>query len=100
MVPRQDLFHGRLSIIRPLAYLNKDHVSQIAANLQLEPVRVRCPLSEKTRRLDIRNILADLYEKIPDAKQHIFAALGNVRNEYLLSPVNRKRQEKGCKSAD
>lgn len=93
MVPRQDLFGGRLSLIRPLAFLNKKDISKIAHDLQLKPVRSKCPLSEKTRRMDIRNILEELYAKIPEARPHIFAALSNVRHEYLLKPVRKSQTE-------
>lgn len=89
MVPRQDLFAGRLSLIRPLAFLTKEDIIAIAKKLQVEPVRTKCPLSEKTRRMDIRNILDELYTKIPGAKPHIFAALSNVRHEYLLKQVQK-----------
>ncbi len=89
MVPRQDLFEGRLSLIRPLAFLTKKDISSIAHSLQLKPVRTKCPLSEKTRRMDIRNVLDKLYSVVPDARPLIFAALSNVRHEYLLKPVRK-----------
>jgi len=90
MVPRQDIFAGRLSLIRPLAFLTKKDITCIARKLDLKPIRSRCPLSENTRRMDVRNILEEVYKAIPDAKPHIFAALANVRHEYLLKPAGRK----------
>lgn len=86
MVPRQDLFDGRLSLIRPLSFLNKEDILDIAQALNITPVRTSCPLSEKTRRMDVRNVLGHLYEAIPDAKSRIFAAMSNVRHDYLLKP--------------
>jgi len=84
MVPRQDLFSGRLSLIRPLAYLNKAEIEQVGRNLGLEPVRSTCPLSDQTRRRDIHQLAEHIYQQIPGSKEHIFAALGNIRQEYLL----------------
>lgn len=95
MVPRQDLFDGRLSLIRPLAYFSKEDILTIAGQLDINPVRSKCPLSEKTKRLDVRHALEKLYSIIPAAKPHIFAALGNVRQEYLLKPVSVKQKGKG-----
>lgn len=98
MVPRQDLFAGRLALIRPMAFLDKSEIIALAAELQFAPVRINCPLSEKTKRLEIRQVLADLYERIPVAKTRIFSALSNVRQEYLLKApgggqeVNRGRR--------
>lgn len=86
MVPRQDLFAGRLALIRPLAYLDKEEIQQLAGTLGLSPVRSFCPLGEQTRRREVRQALADLYRRIPQARTRIFTALGNVRHEYLLRP--------------
>ncbi|MDK9709403.1 MAG: tRNA 2-thiocytidine biosynthesis protein TtcA [Desulforhopalus sp.] len=84
MVPRQDLFGGTLSIIRPMAYLEKHEVRQIAEELQLHPVKNSCPLSDDTRREKVRALLERLYHDEPQAKSSVFAALSNVRREYLL----------------
>ena len=85
MVPKQDLFGGTLSIIRPMAYLEKYEVQEIAAGLQLTPVKNLCPLSDDTRREKVRTLLDKLYKDEPGAKQSLFAALSNVRKDYLLS---------------
>ncbi|MCI5158648.1 MAG: PP-loop domain-containing protein [Candidatus Electrothrix sp. AUS1_2] len=84
MRPKQVLFSGRLALIRPLAYLLKEEIRDIGRRLGLEPVASDCPLSERTRRQDIRGLLAHIYEQIPGSREHIFAALGNIRQDYLL----------------
>jgi tRNA 2-thiocytidine biosynthesis protein TtcA len=84
MVPRQDLFGGTLAIVRPMAYLEKTDVEQLAGDLQLQPVKNLCPLSEDTRREKVRSLLQRFYEDEPSAKSSVFAALSNVRREYLL----------------
>lgn len=89
MVPRQDLFKGSLALIRPLSFLNKEDIYMISARLHLKPVRSKCPLSEQTKRMDIRNLLDEMYIKMPEARSHIFAALSNVRHDYLLKPASK-----------
>jgi tRNA 2-thiocytidine biosynthesis protein TtcA len=89
MRPRQDLFSGRLSLIRPLAYLRKNEIISIANRLGFRPVLSNCPLSEKTRRQDIRELLELIYDRIPGSRAQIFAALGNVRLDYLLNPLRK-----------
>lgn len=84
MVPKQELFDGRLSIIRPLAYLDKEEVIAIAESQGLCPVANLCPLADDTRRETVRAILADIYEREPEAKRSVFAALANVRKGYML----------------
>lgn len=84
MVPKQDLFGGTLSIVRPMAYLEKSEVCEIAAGLKLEVVKNLCPLSDDTRREKVRALLQTLYQDEPAAKNSLFAALSNVRSDYLL----------------
>ena len=100
MVPRQDLFSGRLALIRPLSFLTKKDINIIAGKLHLQPVRSQCPLSEQTGRMDIRNFLDELYAKIPEARSHIFAALSNVRHDYLLKPAVKVQSGEGEDHAD
>lgn len=84
MLPRQDLFGGKLSLIRPLAYLEKKDVVKIAAAIGIEPVGNLCPLAGDTRREKVREMLETIYGLEPGAKSSIFSALSNVRDEYLL----------------
>ncbi|WP_456386644.1 tRNA lysidine(34) synthetase [Desulfolithobacter sp.] len=84
MKPRQELFEGRLTIIRPLAGIEKAEIRKIGAAVGVVPVPSSCPLSEQTRRRDVRDVLESIYEQIPGSREHIFAALANVRHEYLL----------------
>jgi tRNA 2-thiocytidine biosynthesis protein TtcA len=85
MVPRQDLFDGKLSLVRPMAYLEKKDVWELATLLKIKPVDNLCPLAEDTRREYVREILTDIYRREPQAKSSIFAALSNVRDGYMLS---------------
>lgn len=84
MVPHQRLFNDSLGIIRPMAYLEKNAVVEIAKGVGLEAVKNYCPLSDHTRREKARSILADIYSKEPEAKRSMFAALSNVRGDYML----------------
>ncbi|MDO5675204.1 MAG: ATP-binding protein [bacterium] len=94
MRPRQDLFDGRLALIRPLAYVEKKEIEAVARANGLKPVPSNCPLAGKTRREDMHSLAAEIYRRIPGAKKNIFAALGNVRADYLLS-ARKPTQHKG-----
>ena len=84
MVPKQNLFNGKLAIIRPLAFLQKSQVQEVAELFNLSPVANPCPLTESTKRQTIRTMMTSLYEKDPHLMSTIFSALGNVKPEYLL----------------
>ncbi len=87
MAPKQELFGGRLALIRPLAMVGKKHIVELGQNLGIIPVANRCPLAADSRREKIRSWLTPLYEKDPALKATIFASLGNVRPDYLLAPL-------------
>jgi len=84
MVPNQKLFNGRLHLIRPMAFLEKEEIIHIADTLAIRPVKNPCPQDEDSKRQEARKIAALLSALDPNAKANIFAALANVREDYLL----------------
>lgn len=84
MLPRQDLFGGRLGLIRILAYLEKSEIVEIARLVDLQAVNSYCPIGEDSRRETVRDLLAQICRQVPGAKNSIFSALGNVREGYML----------------
>ncbi len=84
MMPRQDLFQGKLKILRPMAYLTKDQVYELADVAGITPVKNPCPMASHSKREEVRTLMAELYQRDPKFRGNIFAALANVRTEYLL----------------
>ena len=84
MVPKQNLFNDRLHIIRPMAYLEKKDILEIAAAAGIIPVKNPCPQDRDSKRQTAREIVARLSAIDPKIKSNIFAALANIRPEYLL----------------
>jgi tRNA 2-thiocytidine biosynthesis protein TtcA len=84
MVPKQVLFDGDVEIIRPLAYLDKNDIREVASLVGMDSVKNYCPLEKDTRRETIRSLLTEVYRCEPGAKKSLFHALKNVRHEYLL----------------
>jgi len=83
MKPKQILFDGRLKLLRPLAYLSKDEVWAIGRLWNLRPLPNLCPHAESSRRQTARQIVAAIEQFQPDTKRAVFAALKNVRADYL-----------------
>ena len=84
MMPRQNLFSGRLKIVRPMAYLTKEQVYAVAEIAGVTPVKNLCPMASHSKREEIRRLMATILQLDPKFRANIFAALGNVRTEYLL----------------
>ena len=84
MRPAQEIFAGELTLIRPLAYLNKSDIVDLARAWGMVPVINNCPFEGNTRREKVHNFLEDFYQNEPKARDSLFAALANVRSDYLL----------------
>lgn len=84
MMPKQELFEGRLKILRPMAYLTKDQIQELADIAGIVPVKNPCPMAAKSKREEVRGLVASIYQRDPGFRGNIFAALSNVRSEYLL----------------
>lgn len=84
MLPRQEMFKGLLTIIRPLSYIPKHKIIKACNTLKLQAFSNPCPSAGKTRREEIKKLLDELYKSNKSARSNIFRALGNVKKEYLL----------------
>ncbi len=94
MVPCQPLFEGALKLIRPLAFLDKNQIHNLATTFTLKAITATCPMEEKSRRNHIRNMLTEIYRKEPDIRNNIFASLANVRTDYLLTKQNKPNENR------
>ena len=61
--------------IRPMVYLGEDQVSRAARRLNLPVVKSPCPVDGATRRGEIKALMADICQRIPDARSRMLSAL-------------------------
>ena len=95
MVPKQKLFDGRIHIIRPMAYLEKTDILEIAAAASIVPVKNPCPQDNDSKRQEARRVVALLSGLDTKVKSNIFAALSNIRHDYLLDSHAAPFQSRG-----
>ncbi|MFH1148732.1 MAG: ATP-binding protein [Pseudomonadota bacterium] len=84
MVPRQSLFTGLITVIRPLAFADAERIEAFARRLSFPEIENLCPSSNDSRRKEVREILQSLYRNNKKVKGNILHALSNVRRDYLL----------------
>ena len=91
MRPHQELFSGRLTIIRPLAYLDEDEVVAYCRHHGLPTDSLPCRFQDAVgKRKAMKELLANLQKDNPKVKNSLFHALHNVREEYLPGAFNVK----------
>jgi len=85
MRPRQELFGGRLTILRPLAYIDEADIVSYCCLKQLPLESLPCPYqASDSRRQAMKSLLAGLQAENRQVRDSLFHALWNVRSDYLL----------------
>lgn len=84
MVPRQELFNGRFTVIRPLAMVDETSIRRFARAQEFPRFSNPCPSAGATRRSEIKGLLEELYRSNRKIKGNIYRAMSHVKVEYLL----------------
>ena len=85
MLPVQELFKGKLTIIRPLYLIDQDLIQRYVRTMGWEKIDLGCPTAGSSKREEIRDMLKRLYRTNRKIKGNIFHALQNVNTDYLPS---------------
>lgn len=75
--PKSYLSRKELYVIRPFLYLDEREVKKAVDKFQIPIVKNPCYVDKKTKREEIRNLLMDIYKKIPGARDRILTAIKN-----------------------
>lgn len=84
MSPKQELFGGKIVIIRPLCYVQEDMITRFAKQADFPHHKCACPNSITSRRTKITGIIKDMERICPDVKKNIFRSLKRIKKDYLL----------------
>ena len=86
MVPKQELFSGAVSLIRPLAFADQKEIRAYAKNHSLPIIPSRCPSDGSSKRSFFRNFLSELQRQNKKSKGNIFRALhrDRINLDFLL----------------
>lgn len=84
MVPVQNFFGGKLTVIRPFYLVDEALIRRYAQLMQWPEISLNCPTAGSSKRGEIKNMLKHFYKSNRKIKGNIFHALQNVNTEYLL----------------
>ncbi len=83
MLPRQDLFGGRVAIIRPLYAIPEADTVRFARIHNFPSVSCRCPFDRETKRDFFKRLIFEIERRHPKACLNALRSLENVNEEYL-----------------
>lgn len=84
MKPKQELFDGKLAVIRPLAYIQEKEIEKLAKTKQRKFPHCNCPNNDTSKRAVIKQLIKQLGKKAPHVKKNIFKSVKRVKEDYLL----------------
>lgn len=84
MSPRQELFDGKIVIIRPLVYVDEDMIVRFAKTAGFPHHKCACPNSLTSNRTKMTEIIKELKKLCPDVKTNIFRSVKRIKRDYLL----------------
>jgi tRNA 2-thiocytidine biosynthesis protein TtcA len=85
LLPIQPIAHGRFNFVRPLYYLDKTTILDIARAFDLKSQANSCPYYKESRRELIREKLNDIKERNPDVYTNVFHSIFNIKKTYMPS---------------
>jgi tRNA 2-thiocytidine biosynthesis protein TtcA len=84
MSPKQELFKGKIILIRPLAYTEEHLIRKFVKEQKLATFDCTCPNSVISNRTKMGKIISDLKRICPDVKKNIFRSIKRIKKNYLL----------------
>jgi len=95
MNPSQELFKGRLTIIRPLSYVEEDMVSDFAKESKFPSKLCKCPYGKTSKRQYIKEFIKKTNESLngPDVRTNIFKSITRIKEGYIELKEETMEQE-------
>ena len=89
MKPKQDLFEGKIALIRPLAYVRETAMEELARQLDITSVgQSKCANDDTSHRMKIKHMLKEFEKDHSYIVKNIFRSLQNIRQDYLIEAVD------------
>jgi tRNA 2-thiocytidine biosynthesis protein TtcA len=95
MEPRRAFFGGKLTVIRPLAYIEEKEIVHLARNASFPPPPPPCPGADRSQRELMHQIIAQVRAVEPRIKINLFRAAARplLRNEEHRSEADEGEEE-------
>ncbi|MFP4159356.1 MAG: ATP-binding protein [Desulfobacterales bacterium] len=84
MTPAQEMFEGRFTMIRPLAYVDEDRIRRFAADAGFPGFENPCPSAGNSKRKEIKHLVNALTRGKQKIKNNIFRSMSHVNMDYML----------------
>ena len=70
-LPKVEMVHYGVTIIRPLIYISENDILSFAKLHGFNRMTCQCPVGQKSRRKDVKNILDEIEKIFPNARSNL-----------------------------
>ena len=84
MSPKQELFKGKITLIRPLSYVEEYMIERFAKEEKIPHATCACPHAVTSNRTKMGKIIQELKRTCPEIKKNIFRSVKRIKKDYLL----------------
>lgn len=84
MNPKQILFGGAVTIIRPLVYVEESEIVNFAKYQDFPPHKCVCPNSLNSKRNETADIIKRIEKFCPQVRTNIFRSIKRIKEDYVL----------------
>lgn len=85
MNPKQKLFDGRITIIRPLCYVEEAWIRTFAREQGFGDKMCKCPFGSESKRKYVKDLIEQVQLNTPEmnVRTNIFKSISRVRQDYI-----------------
>ena len=83
MLPKQDLFKGKLTVIRPFAEIAEDRIKQFADYSGLRYSSCNCSYADNNKRELMQKLIKQVAKTCPEVRTNILRSLNRIKKDYL-----------------
>lgn len=84
MCPKQELFGGKITILRPLAYVEEKMIKRFVKESRLPVKQYVCDKADGSQRAEMARIIRKIERFCPEIKTNILRSVRRVKKDYLL----------------
>lgn len=84
MIPSLPLFEGRLTLIRPLAFVHESEIIRYVDEQARFPRQTcACPVGRESQRRKMKELVTSLEASNPNVRECVLRAMRNIKSDYL-----------------
>jgi tRNA 2-thiocytidine biosynthesis protein TtcA len=83
MNPRQELFGGKVIIIRPLCYVEESFLKKFSKESDFKTQVCRCPNADVSKRRKMKGLIKEIEKDCEYVRTNLFSSMARIKKDYI-----------------